>query len=41
LPATDEPIGFERHIKPLFREDDLVGRGSAQFAQAADSVEVD
>jgi hypothetical protein len=22
LPATDEPISFEQHIKPLFREGD-------------------
>jgi hypothetical protein len=22
LPATDEPISFEQHIKPLFRERD-------------------
>ena len=29
LPALDEPVSFEAHIKPLFRERD---RGSMRFA---------
>jgi hypothetical protein len=29
LPGPDEPLSFERHVKPLFREQD---RGSMRFA---------
>ena len=29
LPATDEPVSFDKHIKPLFRQRD---RRSMQFA---------
>jgi hypothetical protein len=36
MPGSDEPIGFEQHIKPLFRERD---RDSMRFSFDLSSLE--